>query len=171
MFFDGRQLAASILCLFVATTVTAALIFNRKGSRRWGYGILFLCAVLSLETWIRFGEFHSIYVDADSSDTSPKRRKIELHQPFHFHEFFHYYIAAKYFKELGYESLYDCTTFADREIAQEEHRPPRINGYVRDLNDVLVDKTYDLAVEHCQADRRTHFTDARWTSVKSDPRA
>ena len=170
MFFDGRQLAASILALFVATAAIAPLIFNRKGPRRWAYGVLCVCAVLSMETWIRFGEFHSIYVDADYSDTSPKRRKTELHRPFHFHEFFHYYIAAKYFKELGYESLYDCTTYADREIAQEENRPPRINGYVRDLDDVLVNKTYDQAIEHCQQDRRTHFTDARWASFKSDLR-
>src|SRR5580693_2098609 len=140
MFFDGRQLAASILALFVATAAIAPLIFNRKGPRRWGYGVLCVCAGLSMETWFRFDEF------------------------------FHYYIAAKYFKELGYESLYDCTAFADREIAQEENRPPRINGYVRDLDDVLVDKTYDQAIEHCQTDRRTHFTDARWESFKSDLR-
>ncbi|MGO8992092.1 MAG: hypothetical protein ACLQVI_02100 [Polyangiaceae bacterium] len=170
MFFDGRQLAASILALFIASAVTAALIFHRKGSRRLGYGVLCVCAVLALESWIRFGDVHSLFIDADYSDVSPRRRKVEVHQPFHFHEFFHYYIASKYFQELGYESLYDCTAYADREIAQEENRPPRINGYVRDLSDVLVDKTYDEAVAHCQNDRRTHFTDARWASFKSDLR-
>ena len=170
MFFDARQLAVSILALLIASSVTAALIFHRKGSRRWGYFILCACAVLALDSWIRFGEVHSIFVDADYSDVSPKRRKIELHRPFHFHEFFHYYIAAKYFRELGYESLYDCTAYADREIATEENRAPRITGYVRDLNDVLGDKTYDAAIAHCQDDRRTHFSDARWASFKSDLR-
>jgi len=41
MFFDARQLAVSILALFIAASVTAALIFQRKGPRkdlrRWGY--------------------------------------------------------------------------------------------------------------------------------------
>ena len=170
MFFDARQLAASILALFVATSVSAALIFHRKGSRRWGYFVLCACAALALDSWIRFGEVHSLFIDTDYSDVSPRRQKVELHQPFHFHEFFHYYIAAKYFQELGYESLYDCTAYADNEIATEENRPPRINGYVRDLSDVLVDKTYDAALAHCRDDRRSHFSDARWVSFKDDLR-
>jgi len=34
------------------------------------------------------------------------------------HEFFHYYLGSKYFRELGYLGIYDCTTLADSEIAR-----------------------------------------------------
>ncbi len=174
MFFDPRQLAASILGLFVVAVVAAVTILhksgNKKATRRWCFFLLAACAVLGMDAWTRFGEFHSIFEDADYSDTSPKRRKEEHHQPFHFHEFFHYYIASKYFKELGYESLYDCTTLADQEISQEENRPPRISGYVRNLSDVLTDKTYDEAIQDCRTQTRSRFTQERWDSFKSDLR-
>jgi hypothetical protein len=174
MFFDGRQLAISILALFLTSAATAAMVFAREGDRRavrrWGFVIIAICAMLGLESWTRFGDMHSIFVDADYSDLAPNRRKEERHRPFHFHEFFHYYLASKYFKELGYESLYDCVTDADHEIANEDHVRPRITGYIRNLSDVLTDKTIEEAVAHCEGDRRKHFTDERWAAFKDDMR-
>ena len=32
------------------------------------------------------------------------------------HEFYHYYLGAKYFPELGYTRLYSCTAVADAEV-------------------------------------------------------
>ena len=106
-------------------------------------------------------QFHSVWVDAPGvSPSDPGRAKVELHQPMHTYEFFHYYIGAKYFRELGYEGLYDCTALADAEIAAEDHVRPRIVGWVRDLDDVLRDKTYQQARQHCTEDIRPHFTNA-----------
>jgi hypothetical protein len=100
----------------------------------------------------------------------PGRKKVERRLPFHFHEFFHYYVGAKYFPELGYEGLYDCAALADAELAEEQHVRPRIGGWVRDLDDVLRDKTYEDAKTHCRDVLRPHFSDARWSRFKNDLR-
>jgi hypothetical protein len=168
---DPNQLAASVCVVLVAASICSAMIFIRSGApRRWGYAALSLCATVAIISWTHFGDFHQIWVDADRSDVSPSRKKVERRQPFHFHEFVHYYIGAKYFPELGYLSLYDCTALADREIAEEEHVRPRISGYVRDLGDVLTDKTYDAALAHCRADVQPRFSPSRWASFKNDLR-
>jgi hypothetical protein len=167
---EPGQLATSILTVFLAASLCGVLVFERGAPRRWGYGLLVLCAMFSMWGWIRFGNFHSVFIDADGSQVTASRKKIERHQPFHFHEFFHYYIGAKYFRELGYVGLYDCAALADRELALQEGVPTRIDSYVRDLDDVLTDKTYDEALAQCQRDERGRFTAKRWESFKSDLR-
>jgi len=123
-----------------------------------------------MDSWFRFGAFHDVFMDSDGSDVSPHRHKIALHQPFHFSEFFHYYLGSKYFRELGYLGLYDCTTLADREIASEEHSPPRITAYVRDLEDVLRDRPADEAARRCETVERPRFSTDRWAAFKADAR-
>ncbi len=59
---------------------------------------------------------------------------------------------------------------ADHEIAEEDHAPPRVTSYVRDLDDVLQDKPYPTAIQDCTQKHRDHFTPARWASFKSDIR-
>jgi hypothetical protein len=126
---------------------------------------------VAIWSWTDFGRLHAIYVDAPGvAEASPGRKKIERHLPFHFHEFFHYYVGAKYFRELGYEGLYDCTALADAELADEQHVRPRIGGWVRDLDDVLVDKTYDAAKAHCRDELFPHFSARRWRAFKDDLR-
>jgi hypothetical protein len=182
---DPNQLATSVLTVLIAASICSALIFIRPrrapgsavgGStpvdapRRWGYAVLCVCAMLPVASWLHFGDFHTIFVDASDSDVSASRRKVERHQPFHFHEFFHYYIGAKYFRELGYVDLYDCAALADREIAEEDRAAPRIGGYIRDLDDVLLDKPYDAAIAHCREDALPRFSSGRWASYKHDLR-
>jgi hypothetical protein len=164
------QLVVSVLLIFVVAAVCDALVFRRK-SRRWGYPVLSACALIAMSSWFGFGRFHSIFVDSGpASDVSPHRAKEERHRPFHFHEFFHYYVGAKYFREVGYLGLYDCTTMADHEIAEEDHTPARVTSYVRDLDDVLQDKPYPAAIQDCAQKHRDRFTPARWASFKSDLR-
>jgi hypothetical protein len=173
---DPNQLAASVLAVLVAASICSAFIFIRRGAqRRWGYGVLALCAMVAIASWTRFGSFHEVWVDSSPSarepgDGSGTPKKVRRQQPFHFHEFLHYYIGSKYFRELGYVDLYDCTTLADREIAEEQHAFPRIGGTIRDLGDVLSDKPYAAAIAHCQGDALPHFSAKRWTSFKDDLR-
>jgi hypothetical protein len=170
MLFEPDQLLASALIVLVVASVCGALVF-RRGSRQWGYAVLSACAVLALASWLGFGRFHSIFIDRPPmTDVSQSRPKLERHLPFHFHEFFHYYIGAKYFREFGYLGIYDCATLADLEIAQEDRVPARVNGYVRDLEDVLRDKPYSAAIEDCRQRHRDHFSAARWESFKNDLR-
>ena len=48
---------------------------------------------------------------------------------YHRHEFYHYYLGSKYFKEVGYTRLYECTAVAEIELgrgaASPQARHPR----------------------------------------------
>ncbi len=175
MFFDSNQLLASFVTVFLAAAVASLLALRREGSRRLtravGTAVLAAGAVLALASWTRFGDLHSVFVDApDVTAGQPHRRKIERKEPFHFHEFFHYYLGAKYFGDLGYEGLYDCTALGDQENAREVGVPPHIGGWVRDLDDVLRDKPYDAAVARCRDEYVPRMNPARWSAFKADLR-
>ncbi len=164
------DIAADILTVIVAGSAFGPIVFGRGEARRRATWVLGAAAVIAVMSWFHFGQFHSIYVDSTSDASSSRRPKIERHQPLHFHEFFHYYLGSKYFGEVGYLGLYDCTALADLEIAREDQTGPRIGGYVRDLADVLTDKTYLEAIDHCTTELRPRFTDSRWATFKHDVR-
>lgn len=170
---DDHQLYASLFAIALAVWCAGLLVLRRDGalSRRFVTGALCVAAFIAIAAWVRFGKFHSVWVDAPGANPSASNRpKIELHQPMHTYEFFHYYMGAKYFRELGYEGLYDCTALADSEIAAEDHVRGRIVAWVRDLDDVLRDKPAAEARRHCTDDIRPHFSAARWESYKHDIR-
>jgi len=172
---EANQLLASVLAITLASAIAGVFVLHRGPARRtvrrrcaW---LLWGCAAISLLSWLRFGHLQVAYIDApEVTPGSLGRRKVEAHMPLHFHEFFHYYLGAKYFRELGYEGLYDCTALADAEIAAEQGVPPRIGGYVRDLHDVLSDKTYEESKRHCREQLRPGISAARWASFQDDLR-
>ena len=172
MYSTANQAAASLLSVLVAAALCGVFVLRRGVPRRGAYLVLCGAAVLAMAAWIRFGDFQSIYVDADAADASSRhRRKIEHHQPFHFHEFFHYYLGSKYFRELGY--LGHLRLHGPRRLRDRGARTtcaPRIGGYVRNLEDVLTDKTYASAIEHCRDEVRPRISAARWASFKHDIR-
>jgi len=167
----GTQLATAVLVVLLVSTMGTIIVLARGPARRAASLVLAVCAMTSIASWTRNGAFQDIYVDADRSDTSVSRKKIHENRPFHFHEFVHYYLGPKYFSELGYLGLYDCLALADREIANEEHHPPRISGIVRDLADILTDKPVDQGIDECRAGARLRFSDARWAAFENDVRA
>jgi hypothetical protein len=161
---------AAIFTVAVAGSATGPIVFGRGPVRRHASYVLAAAAVVAVLSWFHFGDFQSVYIDSTSDASSPRRPKVERHQPLHFHEFFHYYLGSKYFGEVGYLGLYDCTALGDLEIAHEDQVAPRIGGYVRDLSDVLSDKPTLAALTHCTDELRPRFTDARWASFKHDLR-
>lgn len=165
-----NQLVTSFLVVLVAAMAGVVVVLTRGKARRWAFAALFACAITSAASWTNYGRFQDVSVDADANDTGPGRRKLHRNLPFHFHEFVHYYVGAKYFRELGYLGLYDCIALADRELADEEHRPPRVSGWVRDLADVLTDKTYERSLADCRAGPLPRFSPARWAAFKGDVR-
>jgi len=175
MFFDSLQFTVSLIAVLVAGAIAAALVFwpaaTRRRTRRWGALLLVACALPALYSWIRFGDRHTVWVDAPGADgADPHRQKVERHYNFHYSEYFHYYLGAKYFRELGYEGLYDCTALADSEVALEDHVKPRIGGWVRDLDDILRDKTYVSALAHCHDEVKPRFSADRWAAFEHDVR-
>lgn len=166
----SNQLVTSILVVLLTAMVCAVLAFQRGAPRRWALPILVVCASLSIASYTDYGNVQTIAVDAyPAVGKGATRKKVIQHRPLHFHEFVHYYVGAKYFRELGYLGLYDCVTLADKEISQEDG-VQRITSYVRNLEDVLRDKPYEAAVAGCQETQRKNFTDARWESFKEDLR-
>jgi hypothetical protein len=175
MFFDSNQLYTAFLAVFIAAAVCSLVVLYRERHRgkvrQWGTAILCGCAVLATLSWLRFGEVHSVFLDApDATPGQPHRHKIEKHQPFHFHEFFHYYLGAKYFRDLGYEGLYDCTALGDLENARDLGQRGHAGEWVRDLDDVLTDKSFDAAIDNCQHAYVDKMSPARWEQFRADLR-
>jgi hypothetical protein len=83
----------------------------------------------------------------------------------HSHDVFHYFVGAKYFPELGYDSLYECAAAAEADagygqrIALRSQRDLRTNRFVS-----------GSAVLSHGADCVARFTKDRWQSFASDVR-
>ena len=123
----------------------------RKAARRWLFAAVGLISAL---TYFNFGAFHfGSFV--------------------HGWDTFHYYLGAKYFRELSYDRLYDCATVADatREAADSDaifaarlaHAERR---KVRDLRTNELEPTTELLAhpERCT----TRFTPDRWREFRQD---
>jgi hypothetical protein len=107
-------------------------------------GIAALLAVVSIGCYYRFGD-------------------IGYENFYHRWEFYHYYLGAKYDREVGYDRLYMCTA-----IAQAENGP---------IGEVKSRKLRDLRVDLLQPSQevldhpeecKQRFTPERWTAYKKD---
>jgi hypothetical protein len=80
-------------------------------------------------------------------------------------ETYHYYVGAKYFRELGYTGLYRCTALADAEAGLRSEVEGR---YARDLATRRTVRAGELLrdPERCKA----HFTPERWKAFRRDVR-
>jgi len=85
----------------------------------------------------------------------------------HTHEFFHYYVGAKYFPELGYTNLYEAACLAEAEQGFRRRIELR---RIRDLHrNVLVSARYvfDDSTRIMRGFTRP-FTPARWAAFRHD---
>lgn len=86
-------------------------------------------------------------------------------QYYHRHEFYHYYMGSKYFKELGYKRLYECTMVAEIDNGRRSSVERR---QVRDLSVNLIKKTQDTYILTDPAQCKKHFTKERWEAFRKD---
>lgn len=84
-------------------------------------------------------------------------------EPVHHWEFYHYYVATKYFREVGYSGLYDATVVADYEDDRESYDPGLT---VRSL------QTYETVTRGSILERseviKARFAPERWAAFKRD---
>ena len=80
----------------------------------------------------------------------------------HLHEFYHYFLGAKYSPELGYSRLYRCTIAADRETDLKRYAKNRL---VRNLDDNSVVNSDSI---ESQRDCKNFFSAERWSEFKAD---
>jgi len=134
----------------VATLVLAIDAWrNRRGATsapsRWRDAALLAAGVAGALGWWNFLEFR--------------------YQPGfgHSHDVFHYYVGSKYFDELGYTRLYECTTVADVESGHGEAAAARtirnLRTYRRESTDAIL-----ADPERC----KRHFTPERWATFRHD---
>ncbi|HSC87463.1 MAG TPA: hypothetical protein VLC09_09350 [Polyangiaceae bacterium] len=90
---------------------------------------------------------------------------VRYSQYYHRHELYHYYLGAKYFGELGYSRLYDCTLVAEIDNGR---RSQIENREFRDLRENLIKKAKDTYIltqpERC----RDRFSTERWEAFRKD---
>jgi hypothetical protein len=84
---------------------------------------------------------------------------------YHRHEFYHYYMGSKFFREVGYKRLYECTAIAEIELGRAANVRKRD---IRDLRVNLIKPIVDTEVvkdpKHCT----DHFSKERWAAFKKD---
>lgn len=85
----------------------------------------------------------------------------------HWHEIFHYYLGAKYFKELGYNGLYEGVLLAD----SESLKPMASKNYIRSLRAPTYPVTRKIGLERAKEEFRPKFTLSRWQEFKGDVEA
>ncbi len=93
---------------------------------------------------------------------NPNVRYIEY---YHRHEFYHYYLGSKYFKELGYKRLYECTAVAEVDNGRLKSVE---NREIRDLRVNLIKPVKDTYVLTHPEKCKEHFTPERWKDFRKD---
>lgn len=114
-------------------------------SRRLGLAFL---GVMGVFGWFNYGGFHGGTTFS------------------HVWEHYHYFIGAKYFPELRYARLYECSAIAETEMGRTALVQKRM---IRDLAETnLIGPTDDVLAhpERC----KEHFSPERWEAFKADIR-
>jgi len=111
---------------------------------RWSDRLLALLGAMAFLAWWNFGLFHfPAYIQV--------------------HEHYHYYLGAKYFPELGYTRLYQCTAVADVEAGLGSQVA---NRWIRNLATNELQRGRDIVKN--PAECTSHFSPARWEMFKHD---
>ncbi len=134
--------------LGIVLLVVDARRTRREGepvARSWRRRLFGAAAVVAALTYFNFGAFHfGTFV--------------------HTWDTLHYYLGAKYFRELSYDRLYECLAVAD---AAEPQLVPRVERReITNLRTNVLESTEEI-LEH--PERCTgRFTEARWRQFRAD---
>ncbi|HTM43945.1 MAG TPA: hypothetical protein VL137_03265 [Polyangiaceae bacterium] len=84
---------------------------------------------------------------------------------YHRHEFYHYYMGSKYFEEVGYQRLYECTAVAEVELGFGDKLKKQ---ELRDLRVNLITPITNTYVFSDPDQCKSHFKPERWDLFKTD---
>ncbi|HET9953724.1 MAG TPA: hypothetical protein VFQ61_04455, partial [Polyangiaceae bacterium] len=84
---------------------------------------------------------------------------------YHRHELYHYYLGSKYFKEVGYTRLYECSLIAEVENGRLDQVK---NREVRDLRVNLIKPVSDTYILKDPDQCKKYFTTERWDTFKRE---
>jgi hypothetical protein len=140
------ELEVAIARFVLALLGSLVLLYGLFRRNRLFDGALIVVGLLSIGCFYSWGKFHD-------------GRFV------HIWEHYHYYIGSKYFPEIGYTRLYDCTAIAEAEDGQSYrvlHRKQRN----LETNDLETTAPILAQPERC----KEHFTPERWQSFREDVR-
>jgi hypothetical protein len=138
--------------LMVAAAAIAALVGRSLGlaglgERRVYRTTLFLIAAVAWVLYSNFFAFHGM-----------GRERVFIH----LHDVAHYYLGAKYFPELGYQSLYTALLRAEAEKYQDHFRS-------LEARDLETNGLVDIRVLLARSDSvKARFTPKRWQAFRED---
>lgn len=145
---DCLRAVISVLAFgFFCALVAAGKHLSPAAPPIWRKGCAML-ALLAYLSWSNIFQFHYF-------------------SPIHRHEFFHYYLGAKYLPELGYRNLYRCVVAAHAEKLKVD--PASIGalpGVLRDLETNQTESTEEIR-QHPEICTASFSTD-RWKSFTED---
>jgi hypothetical protein len=84
---------------------------------------------------------------------------------YHRHEFFHYYMGSKYFGQIGYSRLYECTAIAEVELGFGDKLKKQD---MRDLRVNLIGPITNTYVFSDPQQCKSHFDPEKWEAFKTD---
>ena len=152
-FFVIDEKTGDFLRVFFAVAVIGLLVWSwqldAKGQgkkfRKPRRITLAFLGLMGVYGWFNYGKFHAgTFV--------------------HVWEHYHYYVGAKYFPELRYARLYECSAIAETELGRTAQVQRRM---IRDLAETnLIGPTNDVLANPQRC--KQHFTAARWEQFKTD---
>ncbi len=131
-------------CGLLIWSVIVRWLGRPRMHRRLRDALLGTLAALSALCWSNFFQFH-------------------FSQYFHPSDLYHYYVGAKYFTELEYTNLYECTAAADIAAGFQEQVATR---EIRDLGSNTIATTQAIIADPTRCTQ--HFSTARWTEYQRD---
>lgn len=144
----GNGLKITFAVILMAILAWGWALEERGEGQRWRrsrrVAIAFL-GVVGIAGWFNYGKFHHTnYI--------------------HTWEHYHYYVGAKYFPELRYSRLYECSAIAEVELGR---RSLVENRKIRDLAHTnLIQPTDDVLANPQRC--KQHFSEERWAAFKKD---
>jgi hypothetical protein len=148
--------AANQLKMLLAFAGAALLLWSHRSKqrgtdhrhKRLRDGLLLALGIVGFTGYFNWGAYHF-----------PQRA--------HIHEFFHYYVGAKYFPELGYTGLYECANVAEAEQGFRRRVELRKIRNLRENERVSAAYVLEDPERWKQGFIRP-FTPERWESFKHD---
>jgi hypothetical protein len=147
-FLRGVRITLSMVGAALLMYKARAIKLGQPVPKKWTRNIAILFTVLG------FGVYFDYF--------NPNTRYSEY---YHRHEFYHYYLGSKFFQEVGYKRLYECTAIAEIELG----RGPNVRKRdIRDLRVNLIKPIVDTEVVKDPAHCTSHFSKERWAAFKED---
>lgn len=141
------RVALSLVCVGLALGHRRFVLHGSSTTRAIHAGLLILVA---------FGGYY-LYLER-----GPQFHRTRVERLANLHDFYHYYLGSKYFRELGYYNLYDCTVAADLEGDQRVDP----DWLIRDLRTLRMKRASTFARDTRLCKRG--FGDERWEEFRGD---